>query len=141
MRQNNHADFLASDTTISVKPLPPAEARDTLDRLLGVWLQSMQAPLPLPPKTALKWLADRGDGHVTRECYEGGYQQTGEGEDPFWQRMYPDFEALTACGAFETLADTVYAPLQHWVNTCIQVVPHPPLDVPDSVTPAVGAHA
>jgi exodeoxyribonuclease V gamma subunit len=141
MRPNHHAVVVARDATLWVMPLPPAEARDTLDRLLAVWLQSMQAPLPLPPKTALKWLADHGDGHVTRECYEGGYQQTGEGQDPFWQRMYPDFEALTACGAFETLVDTVYAPLQHWVNTCIQVVPHPQPDAPERVTPAVGAHA
>ncbi|MFY7905959.1 MAG: hypothetical protein ACOVO0_07435, partial [Burkholderiaceae bacterium] len=94
----HHAIVVARDATVTITPQPADEARATLDTLAAVWLQGMQAPLPLPPRTACKRLTDSEDGHAARECYEGGYQVSGEGQDPFWARLYPDFEALLEAG-------------------------------------------
>lgn len=137
----HQAVVVGRDATVFITPTPAPEARAMLDTLLAVWLQGMQAPLPLPPKTALKWLSGQGDDSAARESYEGGYQTTGEGQDPFWARMYPDFEALAASGDFATLADTVYAPLQQWLTHHTRVVLHPPLDAPDHTTDAAGGQA
>ena len=50
--------------------------------------------------------------------------QTGEVEDPCMARMYPDFEALTEDGRFETLARQVYAPLKNWTNGYVRARLH-----------------
>ena len=39
-------------------------------------------------------------------------------------RMYPDFEALTEDGRFETLARQVYAPLKNWTNGYVRARLH-----------------
>ncbi len=137
----HQAVVVGRDATVFITPTPSPEARAMLDTLLAVWLQGMQSPLPLPPKTALKWLSGQGDDSVARESYEGGYQTSGEGQDPFWARMYPDFETLAASGEFATLADTVYAPLQQWLVQHTRVVLHPPLDAPDHAPDAAGGQA
>lgn len=137
----HQAVVVGRDATVFITPTPAAEARAMLDTLLAVWLQAMQGPLPLPPQTALKWLSGKGDESAAREAYEGGYQSTGEAEDPFWARAYPDFETLADSGEFMALADTVYAPLQQWLARHTRVMLHPPLDVPDHATDAAGGQA
>jgi exodeoxyribonuclease V gamma subunit len=140
----HQAVVVGRDATVFITPTPAAEARAMLDTLLAVWLQAMQVPLPLPPQTALKWLSGKGDESAAREAYEGSYQSTGEGEDPFWARAYPDVEALTDSGDFMALADTVYAPLQQWLAHHTRVVPHPvpdTLDTPDHAPVAAGGQA
>ena len=134
-----HAIVVARDATVTITPQPADEARATLDTLVAVWLQGMQAPLPLPPRTACKSLTDSEDGHAARECYEGGYQVAGEGQDPFWARLYPDFEALLeegdravagasaaghAAPGFSALAQVVYAPMLHWLRQCTRTEMH-----------------
>ncbi|HRK39429.1 MAG TPA: hypothetical protein PK347_13670, partial [Burkholderiaceae bacterium] len=143
----HHAIVVARDATVTINPQPADQARATLDTLVAVWLQGMQAPLPLPPRTACKHLTDNEDGHAARECYEGGYQVVGEGQEPFWARLYPDFEALleagdgTVAGAsaagraatgFSALAQVVYAPFLHWLRQHTRIEMHAPPAAPEA---------
>jgi exodeoxyribonuclease V gamma subunit len=50
---------------------------------------------------------------ATRTAYEGGFNQKGEVEtNSYLQRVYPDFNALSASGEFADLAETLLRPLQ-----------------------------
>ena len=109
---NAQGVMVGRDGVLDIASMPQEEAKTTLSMLLSLWLQGMNAPLPLPPKTALAWLQDKNPGTQ----FEGGYRQSGEVDDACLARMYPDFEALTADGRFEELAQQVYAPLLAWAN-------------------------
>ena len=112
--------LVGRDSVLDISPMPQEEARCTLDLLLGLWLDGMNAPLPLPPKTALAWLAEKD----ARIQYEGGYQRTGDVADPCLARMFPDFETLTQDGRFEALARQVYEPLKFWAATHVRARRH-----------------
>ena len=116
-----HGVRVGRDGVVAILPMPQEEATTTLNMLLGLWLDGMNTPLPLPPKTALAWLADE---RSAPKQYEGAHMQTGEVEDPCMARMYPDFEALTEDGRFETLARQVYAPLKNWTNGYVRARLH-----------------
>ncbi len=105
---------VARDGVLNITPMPQALAQSTLLMLLGVWHQGMNAPLPLPPKTALAWLASK-DRDATSD-YEGGFKKRGDIEEPCMARIYPDYAALTADGQFEHLARLVYQPLLDWAS-------------------------
>ncbi|MBV5298194.1 MAG: exodeoxyribonuclease V subunit gamma [Rhodoferax sp.] len=109
---NAQGVLVGRDGVVDIASMPQDEARNTLGMLLSVWLQGMNAPLPLPPKTALAWLREKNAGAQ----YEGGYRQSGEVDEPCLARMFPDFEALGADGRFQNLAQQVYAPLLAWAN-------------------------
>lgn len=113
--------LVGRDATLHFAPLPPAEAQATLAQLLQVWREGMNAPLPLPLRTALAWVAG-GDAAGT---YEGSFQQEGEGTEPCLARIYPDFEALSADGRFEALAHGVCGPLADWATLQVRVQAHP----------------
>ncbi|MDO8777992.1 MAG: exodeoxyribonuclease V subunit gamma [Burkholderiaceae bacterium] len=104
--------LVGRDGVVEITPMPRDEAQNTLSMLLAFWLQGMNAALPLPPKTALAWLADRD----AASQYEGGYMQTGEVDESCLARMFPDFDALTDDGRFEALAQQVYEPLLLWAT-------------------------
>ncbi len=126
--------------TIELKPVALDEAQAWLTQLLSAWQHGMRRPLPLPPKTAFAWLKtaakqspyaepDLGqtndDGldaahralpdkamNAARKVYEGGYQQTGEVDNSvYFQRAFPDFDALVASGEFTKLAELLLHPL------------------------------
>lgn len=83
-------------------PLAASEARAHLTRLLEGYQQGLQTPLSLLPKTGWAWLSRcYRDGAIAdddesqqkalralRDCYLGGYQHNGEGEDPYLQRLF-----------------------------------------------------
>jgi exodeoxyribonuclease V gamma subunit len=102
------------DGVLNISPMPQDVALQTLHSLLGVWQQGMNAPLPLPPKTALAWLKSKTK--QVRADYEGGFSTHGDVSEPCMARIYPDFEALTADGRFVQLAQQVYQPLLDWAN-------------------------
>jgi len=104
--------LVGRDGLVDISPMPKDKAQATLRMLLSLWLLGMQAPLPLPPKTALAQLKDKGP--IAQ--YEGSFMQTGENDEPCLARMFPDFEALSAEGRFQSLARQVYAPLLDWAN-------------------------
>ena len=99
----------------------PHEAGPVLEMLLQTWCEGMRSPLPLPPATALAWLADPQATDALREAYEEGAYMGAPAiarQDPALHRCYPTLEALLADGRFATLAERVYGPLLAWVAQC-----------------------
>ena len=108
----------------------PEAARAQLTALLGVWAEGMRWPLPLPPGVALQWLKDPENPNALADAYEGGdFKRAEKDKDPALARTYPTVEDLLATGAFERLAQTVYAPLKAWAEQAeIEALPDAPHD-------------
>jgi len=104
---------------LHITPMAPDAAHAALDALLALWLQGQAAPLPLPFKAGLALLQKNLAAAAT--AYEGGFDNKPAPEiDAYWQRLYPDFEALTADGQCQTLASRALAPLLQWCADCVQ---------------------
>ena len=112
--------LIGRDTALYVQPMAQPAAQQALRDLLDVWLQGQQSPLPLPMHTgmAMAW----EDEAATITAYEGGYLSTGDGEDMYWQRLYPDFQALNADGRLHDLALVIYGPMEVWLQQCVENV-------------------
>jgi exodeoxyribonuclease V gamma subunit len=108
----------------------PEAARAQLTALLGVWAEGMRWPLPLPPGVALQWLKDPENPNALADAYEGSdFKRAEKDKDPALARTYPTVEDLLATGAFERLAQTVYAPLKAWAEQAeIEALPDAPHD-------------
>lgn len=102
--------LVGRDGVVRIPPFPQAEAATALHHLLQIWLEGMNAPLPLPPKTALAFVADAKPATI----YEGGHMTEGEAKEASLARMYPDYDALTVDGRFVDLSREVYEPLLKW---------------------------
>jgi exodeoxyribonuclease V gamma subunit len=121
-----HADEAATQVKQATQA---TQAKNTLQMLLELWHQGMQAPLPLPLKTALAAAreAQTGKEQNPDKVYEGAddgraeSQQMAEVNDPCLARTFPDFEALEAHPDFRPLAEAVYGPLLQWVGECVRV--------------------
>ncbi|MEO8280508.1 MAG: exodeoxyribonuclease V subunit gamma, partial [Ideonella sp.] len=123
--------LVGRDAVVTVEAMAPDLAEQTLQTLLHTWRDGMTAPLPLPIKTALSLLENKGRQD---EVYDGGFQLRGEvQDDPCLARTFPDFEALSADGRFAELAHAVYQPLLDWVETQVKVVSHADLMVSSEV--------
>ena len=109
------------DASVAIAPLDAEPARATLARLLRAWREGLDAPLPLPFRTALAQL----EGAHPQRCYEGHDHAHGEVEEACLARLYPDFEALSADGRFAELAERLYAPLRDWIAAHTAVLAHP----------------
>ncbi|MES1265497.1 MAG: exodeoxyribonuclease V subunit gamma, partial [Variovorax sp.] len=105
--------MVGRDATVTVEAMPADQARASLRILLDAWREGMGAPLPLASKTALAWLA----GANAEQVYEGGMFVSVEVSEACLSRMFPDYEALTADGRFETLAESLFGPLASWART------------------------
>lgn len=112
--------LVGSDATVWCSPMDPTVAHDDLRTLLKVWCAGLDAPLPLPMRTAVAKVADEDPESV----YEGGFMRDAEADDPCWSRLYPSFEALTADGRFESLADDVWGRIQAWAMNHVTVAMH-----------------
>ena len=112
--------LVGRDGVLDIAPMPPAEASAMLTTLLALWQEGMKAPLPLPPRTALAWLA----GKDALAHYEGTPMQRGEREEPCMARVFPDFAALSADGRFEALAHSIHAPLLAWAGQYVTARHH-----------------
>lgn len=106
-----HGVLVGRDSVIEIAPMAQKTAIITLTMLLELWLTGMQAPLPLPPKTALVWLDEE---YKAAANYEGAYKKSGEVEDIYLARVYPDFEALSDDGRFAILSKQVYGRMTEW---------------------------
>lgn len=106
------------DTALHVQPMAQAQAQAALRELLEIWLQGQSQPLPLPLRTSMTVAWD--DDVNAAQVYEGGHRIPGECEDMCWQRLFPDFEALSANGQLHDLAQAVYGPMQAWIIDCVQ---------------------
>ncbi len=108
----------------------PEAARAQLTALLAVWAEGMRWPLPLPPGVALQWLKDPDNPNALADAYEGSdFKRAEKDKDPALARTYPHLGALLDTGAFERLAQTVYAPLKAWAEQAeIEALPDAPQD-------------
>ncbi len=119
------------DGVLEIAPMEQDQAQATLSMLLRVWLDGMQAPLPLPPKTALAWVA----GKDAAGQYQGSPdspQQIADVSEACLARVFPDFEALCADGRFAILAEQVYAPLLTWAKQHVSAYRHAGEPAPDT---------
>ena len=121
--------LVGRDSVLEITPMPQTQARQTLERLLQLWQAGMQAPLPLPPKTALAWLPlaeqPAKAQQAARTQYEGAEQVRGDVEESCMARLFPDFETLAADGQFAALAQEIYQPLLDWQKTHVRATLHP----------------
>jgi exodeoxyribonuclease V gamma subunit len=104
--------LVGRDGVVRIPSMPQADAIGALKVLLQLWLDGMNAPLPLPSKTALALVAEKNA--VT--AYEGGYMANAEADEACLARLYPDYDALIEDGRFEDLAHAVYGPLLKWAQ-------------------------
>jgi len=116
------------NAVVRVPPQDPEAARAQLQVLLDTWGEGMRWPLPLPPALALKWLEKKDNANALLDLYEGSSHQRAEvRQDPALARTYPTLDTLLATGAFERLAEAVYAPLKAWaVHTVVEALPDAP---------------
>jgi exodeoxyribonuclease V gamma subunit len=123
--------LIGRDGVLDITPMPQPEAQAMLQQLLTLWCEGMNTALPLPPKTALAWLADKD----ASSQYEGGYLINGEVAESCLARLFPDFEALSADGRFDALARQIYTPLELWATAHVTARFHdsaPVLATPDT---------
>ncbi|MDM5125108.1 exodeoxyribonuclease V subunit gamma [Aeromonas rivipollensis] len=113
-------DTLLFDAKQSLRlpALPAEEARPRLAALVALWAQGMKRPLPFFPNTAWEWLraiekdpdkpeaADKAA--LTR--FNGGYMVTGEGQDPYVARCFPELDDAVL-GQLQALAREHLTPL------------------------------
>ena len=119
------------NAVLRVPPQDPEQARAQLQVLLDTWVEGMRWPLPLPPGLALQWLRDKNNRNALADAYEGSdFKRGALGEDPALARTYPTLASLLDTGAFERLAEAVYAPLQAWAAD-IAIEPLPDADSGD----------
>ncbi|WP_449369589.1 exodeoxyribonuclease V subunit gamma [Thiomonas sp.] len=119
--------LIGVDARVDLPPLDTGQARDDLHELLAAWREGMQAPAPFTARTALAELKN-GKG---QQVYDGGYNTSGEVQEPCLARIFPDFASLTADGRFEIYQHALFRPLADWAAQAI-VSRH-------SQTPAAGA--
>ncbi len=109
--------LVARDAVVTMAPLDSAHAYDELANLVRLWRRNLDAPLPLACKTALAQL-NEGDA---RTVYEGGFELSGEVDDPCLARLWPDFAALSASGEWPALAERLYGGLTNWLEQHVKV--------------------
>lgn len=115
MGQPLHCVVVGRNAVLRVPPQAPEPALEQLQVLLNTWAEGMRWPLPLPPGLALQWLKDKDNMNALVDTYEGGdFKRAERDQDPALARTYPTLAALLATGAFERLAEAVYAPLKAW---------------------------
>jgi exodeoxyribonuclease V gamma subunit len=120
--------LVARDAIVTMAPIEAQQARKELTALVALWRQNLDQPLPAACKTALAQLAG-GDARAT---YDGGFELSGEVDDLCLARLWPDFAALAASGAWADTAAALYGPLANWLDQHLAVTP---LDK-DQVEPA-----
>ena len=109
--------LVARDAIVTMAPLEPGAALDTLVQIVGLWRRNLDAPLPTACKSALAFLRD-GDARAT---YEGGFEISGEVDDEALARLWPDYASLSADGAFAEVAQALYGPLADWLGQHVKV--------------------
>jgi exodeoxyribonuclease V gamma subunit len=104
--------IIGSDTVCYIQPLSIEESKAYLRQLLESWQAGLQHPLPIAVRAAFSYLPKLDLGKA-KLAYEGdGFNSDGElGSDGYLQRFFPDFDALTDSGNFESWAEVLYRPM------------------------------
>ena len=112
------------DACLRVWPMDPQEAQAALQVLLQAWQLGQTQPLPVPSQTA--WaLVDQGSELAAQAAYdgdEGNPYSRAECADAYWARLFEDFEQLAQDGQFAHWTPQLYAPVQAWASTYVQVL-------------------
>lgn len=121
-----HGILVGSDAALVCDPMDPVQAQDDLTALLRVWRHGLDAPMPLPMRTAIAKVTQAADPETV---YEGGFLRSAEADDPCWSRIYPDFEALTAEfgtseSRFAELAHELWGRVMAWAGNHVSVRMH-----------------
>lgn len=111
--------LVARDAIVVMEPLAQDEALATLRALAALWRAGMDQPLPAACKTGLA-LVMEGD---PRSTYDGGFELSGENDDPCLARLWPDFAALSAQDGFAAHSRALYQPLADWLAQSVTVQP------------------
>jgi exodeoxyribonuclease V gamma subunit len=109
--------LVARDATLELAPLDTGAARDGLANIAGLWRANLDRPLAVACKTALAQLA----GGDPREVYDGGFEISGEVDDPCLARLWPEFAVLRAAGDWPRTAELLYGPLAAWLRDHVSV--------------------
>jgi exodeoxyribonuclease V gamma subunit len=111
--------LVARDAIVKMAPLELHAAREALARVVAIWRDGMNRPLPTACKTGLA-LVQGGDPRTT---YDGGFEVNGENEDLCLARLWPDFAALAAEVEWADVAQELYGPLAEWMAQQITITP------------------
>jgi exodeoxyribonuclease V gamma subunit len=109
--------LVARDAVVRMAPLEQGRAEAVLGTLVEEWRRNLNQPLAVACKSALAALQD-GDPRTT---YDGGFEITGEVQDPCLARLWPDFAALVAGGDWPGVAESLYGALVEWMETGVTV--------------------
>jgi exodeoxyribonuclease V gamma subunit len=102
-----------------MRPLAREQAAAVLAAVVAQWRRNLDSPLPVACKTALAHLSG-GDARAT---YDGGFEISGEVDDPCLARLWPDFAALAASGEWPAVAEELYGALVEWLETGVTIAP------------------
>lgn len=117
--------LIGKNGTVQLNPLDPTLARKYFETLVEAYVDGLRSPLPLAPKTGFAWLGKGGTSFVgpladcnepalshARTAYDGAFKSDGEAkQNPYLQRIYPNFEQLWSNGRFTEWASCLLAPL------------------------------
>jgi len=123
--------LIGKNGQVQLQPLTPEEARDQLHKIVQAYVSGLRQPLPLAVKTGTVWLRKQQTAiegplslcspevvEAARKVYEGDYRHPGEmGYNPYWQRLFPSFEALWCNGAFSACCVALLKPLRDCIGS------------------------
>ena len=115
-----HGILVGSDATLVCEPMSGEQAGEALDVILRLWREGMNAPLPLPMRTAVACVLEED----AEAAYEGGYRVQADAADACWARVFPDFEALVADERFDSLAHDLWGRVNAWAKNHVTVILH-----------------
>ncbi|MGL5757390.1 exodeoxyribonuclease V subunit gamma [Plesiomonas sp.] len=101
-QQAGYSRMLGRDSMFSFSPVDPDTATGYLIELAQGYCSGLQTPLMLLPKSGWAWLGKCHDNgqlltdelslqkarKALFECYQGGFNRNGEGDDPYLQRLF-----------------------------------------------------
>lgn len=122
--------LVGPDVVLALSAPDPGMAQVYLRTLLSAWREGQEAPLPWALRTALHWCAETESSptlelrakSAARSCYEGGWADPGERNEPCLARLYPDFDALIQDGRFARYTHTLIKPFREWAKKAVRVL-------------------
>jgi exodeoxyribonuclease V gamma subunit len=109
--------LVARDAVITMPPLGQGQAAAALAGVVAAWRRNLDRPLAVACKSALAEL----QGGDARTTYDGGFEISGEVQDPSLARLWPDFASLTATGDWPAVAGELYGALVEWLETGVSI--------------------
>ncbi len=114
--------MVGRDAWLEMPSLPQAEAQQSLNKLLQIWMQGMTRPLGISSGSAMEWLRKNQDLRAAQSAYEGDAFNPGEvDKDLALARCWPDFASMQQAGEFTEIAEALYQPLLIWAESQVAV--------------------